>query len=195
MPAKRKSRKGIPKGDKRERTRARLLEAALEVIRQKGLFRTTFEDVAAKAGLSRGAIYGNFRNKDELFVALVEARWRPVAPLKHGTTLKEHLRLVGETVVAAVPARRAQALGALSLQIYALSHEEVRSKIVELNADFYRRGAERLKQVLPPQDLPMPPDQFVCVLHALSDGLLSLRLLQPELITDEVIVKAFEALA
>jgi AcrR family transcriptional regulator len=195
MPAKRKSRKGIPKGNKRERTRARLLEAALEVIRQKGLFRTTLDDVAAKAGLSRGAIYGNFRDKDELFVALVEARWRPVTPLKHGTTLKEHLRLVGETVVAAVPARRAQALGALSLQIYALGHEEVRSKIVELNADFYRRGAERLEQLLTPEDLPMPPDQLVRVLHALSDGLLSLRLLQPELITDELIVAAFDALA
>ncbi len=195
MPSKRKSQKGIPKGNKRERTRARLLEAALDVIRQKGLFRTTLEDVALKAGMSRGAIYGNFRDKDELFVALVEARWRPVAPLKHGATLREHLRLVGETVVAAIPARRAQALGALSLQIHALGHEEVRSKIVELNADFYRRSADRLKQLLPPQELPIPPDQFVRVLHALSDGLLLLRLLQPELITDEVIVTAFEALA
>jgi hypothetical protein len=41
----------------------------------------------------------------------------------------------------------------------------------------------------------MPPDQLVRVLHALSDGLLSLRLLQPELITDELIVAAFDALA
>jgi hypothetical protein len=41
----------------------------------------------------------------------------------------------------------------------------------------------------------MPADQFVRVLHALTDGLLYLRFLTPELITDEVIRSAFVALA
>jgi len=145
--------------------------------------------------MTRGAIYGNFRNKDELFLAVVETRWRPIVPIRHGATLKEHLRIVGEAVVAAIPARRAQALGALSLQIYALTHEEMRSRIAQLNAEAYRRTGDRFGQLFPAEDLPMPPDQFVRVLHALSDGLLFLRFLQPDLITDEVIIAAFEALA
>ena len=184
-----------PKGNKRNRTRARLLDAAVEVIREKGVYGTTLEEVARRAGMTRGAIYGNFKGKDELFLAVVETRWRPIIPIRQGATLKEHLRIVGETVVAAIPARRAQALGALSFQIYALTHEEMRSRIAQLNAEIYRRGADRFRQLFPAADLPMPPDQFVRVLHALSDGLLFLRFLQPELITDDVIIAAFEMLA
>jgi AcrR family transcriptional regulator len=184
-----------PTGNKRARTRARLLDAAAEVIREKGFYGTTLEEVAQRAGMTRGAIYGNFNDKDELFLAVVETRFRPITPIRQGATLKEHLRIVGEAVVAAIPARRAQALGALSFQIYALTHEALRSRIAQVNAEIYRRGAERLQQLFPTGDLPMPPDQFVRVLHALSDGLLFLRFMQPELMTDEVIIAAFEALA
>ena len=183
------------KGHKRERTRARLLDAAVEIIREKGFYRTTLEEVARRAGMTRGAIYGNFKDKDELFLAVVETRWRPIVPIRQGATLKEHLRIVGEAVVAAIPARRAQALGALSFQIYALTHDEMRSRIAQLNAEIYRRGGDRLQQLFPTENLPMPADQFVRVLHALSDGLLFLRFVQPELITDEVIIAAFDALA
>jgi TetR/AcrR family acrAB operon transcriptional repressor len=69
-----------PKGDKRGRTRAALLAAARDVIREKGYGRTTLEDVAARAGMTTGAIYGNFRNRAELFIALAEAYWPPVRP-------------------------------------------------------------------------------------------------------------------
>src|SRR4051812_8217985 len=94
------------KGKKRERTRARLLDAAVEVIRERGFYRTTLEEVARRAGMTRGAIYGNFNDKDELLLAVVETRFRPITPIRQGATLKEHLRIVGEAVVAAIPARR-----------------------------------------------------------------------------------------
>jgi AcrR family transcriptional regulator len=188
------SRKGRPKGDKRQRTRARLLEAASQVLRQKGFYRTTLEDVARQAGMTRGAIYGNFRSREDLFLSVLDTRWRPIVPLKDCSTLREHLRAVGEAVVAAIPARRAQALGALSLQIYALTHEITRARVAELNADVYRRAGQRLAEQLPASELPLPAEQFVFVLHALTDGLLSLRLVQPELIPDELIVRAFEVM-
>jgi len=41
----------------------------------------------------------------------------------------------------------------------------------------------------------MPPEQLVRVLHALTDGLTYLRFLTPELITDDVVIAAFDALA
>ena len=63
------SRRG-PKGDKRDRTRATLLEAARAIVREKGYARTTLEAVARRAGMTTGAIYGNFKNRDELFIAL-----------------------------------------------------------------------------------------------------------------------------
>jgi AcrR family transcriptional regulator len=190
-----KSRKGRPKGDKRQRTRARLFEAANLVIRQKGFYRTTLEDVARQAGMTRGAIYGNFRSREDLFLSVLDTRWRPIVPLNECATLREHLRAVGEAVVAAVPARRAQALGAFSLQIYALTHEATRARVADLNAEVYRRAGQRLAGQLPASELPMPAEQFVLVLHALTDGLLSLRLVQPELLSDDLIVRAFEVMA
>lgn len=103
--------------------------------------------------------------------------------------------MVGEAVVAAIPARRAQALGALSFQIYALTHEEMRSRVAAKNAELYRRAAERLQQQYPTEDFPMPVEQFVRALHALTDGLVFLRFIQPDLMTDDMIVAAFESLA
>ena len=76
----RPSRRSGPKGDKRERTRAKLLEAARELIREKGFERTTLREVAQRAGMTSGAIYGNFRDRDQLFVALGDAYWPPLVP-------------------------------------------------------------------------------------------------------------------
>jgi hypothetical protein len=50
-------------------------------------------------------------------------------------------------------------------------------------------------QAFQSDELPMAPELLVRVLHALTDGLTFLRFLTPELITDKVVVAAFEALA
>jgi AcrR family transcriptional regulator len=190
------SSRRVPKGDKRERTRAKLIEVAAQVIGEKGYERLTLEEVARRAGMTRGAIYGNFKNREELILAVVSTRWQPIAPAwRPGASLKEQLRLLGEAVVASVPARRAQAVGAFSFHQYALTHEELRARLVETNVEIYRWAEHSLLQAVPESALPMPADHFVKVLHALTDGLLYLRFLTPELITDEVISAAFEALA
>jgi AcrR family transcriptional regulator len=156
----------------------------------------TLAEVAARAGMTRGAIYGNFKNKEELILAVVEARWKLIAPpLKPGATLKEQMRICGEAVVAAAPGRQAQAVQAVAFQLYALTHEEMRSRLLQQNLEIYRHIERGLLEFIPASELPMPPEQFVRVLHALSDGLLFLRFLTPELITDDVIIAAFEALA
>jgi AcrR family transcriptional regulator len=180
---------------KRATTRARLVEAAVDVIREKGFYATTLDAVARRAGMTRGAIYGNFKDKDELFLAVIETRWRPIFPQKTGVTLKEHMRLVAEAVIGAIPARRAQAVGAFSFQLYALTHDDTRARIAQLNADWYRQAGERLEQLVGSGELPMAGGELARVIHALTDGLLLLRCLQPDLITDHLIVKAFEALA
>ena len=41
----------------------------------------------------------------------------------------------------------------------------------------------------------MPPEQLVCVIHALIEGLVLQRILTPELFPDEVFFAAFGALA
>jgi AcrR family transcriptional regulator len=185
-----------PKGDKRERTRAQLVEAAARVIGEKGWDRTALEEVARRAGMTRGAIYGNFANREELFLAVVEARWKPIAPhYTPGTSFREYMHALGKAVAAAGPERRAQALGALSFMLYALTHDEMRTRVTKLNTDLYQRMAAGVAKAFPRRELPMAPEQLIPVLHALSDGLTFLRFLTPELITEKVIVAAFDALA
>jgi AcrR family transcriptional regulator len=190
------TRAGRPKGDKRKRTRDALIQAAAEVIGEKGWDRTSLEEVASRAGMTRGAIYGNFKHREDLYLAVVRTRWKPVIPpLAPGTPFAEYMHALGRAVAAAAPERRAQAVGALSFMLYAITHEEMRARVQQMNAEIYRAGTERMEQAFQQEELPMAPELLVRVLHALSDGLTFLRFLTPELITDKVVIAAFEALA
>jgi TetR/AcrR family acrAB operon transcriptional repressor len=53
------------------RTREQLLRAALTVFRTQGYATTTLDDIAAAAGVTRGAIYWHFGGKAELYNVLV----------------------------------------------------------------------------------------------------------------------------
>ncbi len=55
-----------------ERTRQKILAAARRVFARQGVTRTTLEEIAAAAGVTRGAIYWHFANKTALFFAMRE---------------------------------------------------------------------------------------------------------------------------
>lgn len=54
-----------------EQTRIDLLSAALDLFCEKGYSRTTFDDIAKKINLTKGAVYWHFRNKADLLTALI----------------------------------------------------------------------------------------------------------------------------
>src|ERR1700683_1178154 len=98
-----------PKGGKRARTRSKLMEAAEAVIGEKGYDRASLDEIATRAGMTRGAVYGNFKGKEELFLALVGNQWKPIVPsLKPGVSLKEQMRILGRTVAAEARVRHPQ---------------------------------------------------------------------------------------
>ena len=53
-------------------TRALILDAAERVFHLRGVSRTSLQEIAKDAGLTRGAIYWHFENKGELFHAMME---------------------------------------------------------------------------------------------------------------------------
>lgn len=55
-----------------ERTRRRIIAAARQVFARQGVRRTTLEEVARAAGVTRGAIYWHFSGKTDLFYAMRE---------------------------------------------------------------------------------------------------------------------------
>src|SRR5690348_15316039 len=94
------SPRGQPKGDKRDRTRAKLLEAARSLIREKGHEHATLEAIAERAGMTTGAIYGNFKNRDELLISLGQTYWPPIKPIvRPGATFPEIMRAMADATL------------------------------------------------------------------------------------------------
>ena len=58
--------------ERAELTRETILDAATEVFFRRGVARASLEDVAQKAGVTRGAVYWHFRDKLDLFAAIEE---------------------------------------------------------------------------------------------------------------------------
>jgi AcrR family transcriptional regulator len=85
---------------KSEETRKRILEAALELFREKGFEQTTMRDIAERASMALGAAYYYFDSKEKLVFAYYQASLeemqeyiaRPVIQEVPG--LKERLQLV-----------------------------------------------------------------------------------------------------
>ncbi|KIX12408.1 TetR family transcriptional regulator [Dethiosulfatarculus sandiegensis] len=55
-----------------EKTKKLLIDAAFTVFTQKGFARTTLNEIASEAGVTRGAIYWHFKDKAEIFWAVSE---------------------------------------------------------------------------------------------------------------------------
>ncbi len=68
-------RQRISRKESQLQTRERLLDAALEVFSRRGYSAASVDEIAAEAGYSKGAVYSNFSNKEELFLALIDRRF------------------------------------------------------------------------------------------------------------------------
>ena len=53
-----------PATTRRQATRERLLDAAFEVFAEQGVHASTVEQIAERAGFTRGAFYSNFTTKE-----------------------------------------------------------------------------------------------------------------------------------
>jgi AcrR family transcriptional regulator len=70
----RMKRKRRTQGERREETREQVLAAAASMFARHGFHATSLEAIAEEAGFSRGAVYYNFADKEELFLELLDRR-------------------------------------------------------------------------------------------------------------------------
>ncbi|XRQ05987.1 TetR/AcrR family transcriptional regulator [Actinomadura welshii] len=61
-----------PRRGRREQTRSALLTAAERLWAEHGIHGASLDDIAAAAGLTKGAVYSNFAGKTDLLLALME---------------------------------------------------------------------------------------------------------------------------
>ena len=181
---------------KRERTQARLLDAALELTREKGFEGATLQEIAARAGVTTGAIYGNFGSREGLFTALAERQWTAVRPkVRAGASFAETMDALAEAVIEALAERRPGAANALKFRAYALEHEPVRARFRDRMAEGYAAGTAWMASAFRPEELPMPPPVLARVINAMIEGLIVQGFMTPELTGDEEIRAAFRVLA
>src|SRR5438270_1201693 len=83
-------------------TRAQILDAAERVFHDKGVAHASLEDIAAAAQVTRGAIYWHFRDKAELFDAMMQRVVLPVEAISEGADCCEQadpLELLRRTAI------------------------------------------------------------------------------------------------
>jgi AcrR family transcriptional regulator len=186
--------------ERRAHTRERLIAGAREAIAEKGFHRTTLDEIAARAGLTKGAIYDNFESKEQLFLAVV-ARWaaerheRFAWPKGHAGSLRQRLRLLAQAVIADAPEAQAEAPMRAEFLLYTLTHEEMRTRVAEAGIARHALLREQVLQFVKEEELPLPLDRFVVMLDALVPGLIFVRSQAPKLVPDEAILEIFESLA
>lgn len=81
---------------KGEVTRLAVEDAAIELFMEQGYHATSMRQIADKAGLALGGIYNHFKNKDEIFEAIVVDKhpYKKILPLiqeAEGETMEEFL--------------------------------------------------------------------------------------------------------
>jgi AcrR family transcriptional regulator len=197
---KRKQKVQVPLAGRRDLTRARLIRAARDVIAEKGFHRVSLDEIAARAGLTKGAVYDNFKSKDELFLAVVavwatERLQRFAWPVGREGSLQERMRRLADAVIADAAQSQSEAPMRAEFLLYTLTHEEVRRHIAKAATQRFAYMRERVLQFVAENELAVPLDTFIVMFEALVPGLMFIRSQGPELVGDETIIAIFESFA
>ena len=155
MPAvARRSRKARPRWQRRKAARpAEIVTAALEVFVERGFAAARLEEVARRAGVTKGTVYLYFKNKEALFKAVVRetivpviAKGEAMAQAFTGSArelverlVREYWRLVGETELAGIP-KLMMAEAATFPQLTRFYYDEVVTRGHRLMAGVIERG-------------------------------------------------------
>ena len=174
-----------------QETRNRLLDTAEHVFNERGVSRTSLAEIAEAAGLTRGAIYWHFKNKLDLFNAMMERVTLPMEQLTEefaDSSLTDPVTFIREHSVAIL--KRIDKNPQIQRVFDIMSHKceyvddmaplkdrhlEGRSECVEHIEEGFRNAIR--KGLLPKT---ANAHHSAIGLHALIDGLIMNWLLNPE---------------
>ena len=182
---------------RRQQTRDYLLTAAAQVFADRGFHGATLDEVASVAGFTKGAVYSNFKNKDDLFIALLEDRYSSGSDSLRAFLADTQLPHVGADFVGLITDElddtTSEFWGPLYLEfvVYAMRNPSAREKLAELErrdvasvAAIIR--AERAKHRLPDQH---PAEHAARFVVALMRGVSTMRLIEGDAV-DQPLVAA-----
>jgi len=179
---------GRPRAGERipEGSRTRVLDAAAEVFAERGYERATVDEIATRAGLSKGTVYWNFASKEELFLALLDERIdRPVRAVMDisGSAPREQPTAGAVDAAMGQLVRERPQFVQLLLEYWAAAvrDPELRRRYVERQQGLREALAEVIRTRQPP-DIPfaIPPEHLATAFVALGLGLALELLVDPD---------------
>ncbi|GAA4876527.1 TetR/AcrR family transcriptional regulator [Kitasatospora terrestris] len=179
----------MPKGEtrRRPRTRAALLDAALETFAELGFRAATIEQICERAGYTRGAFYSNFSSKEELFLALFDQHSeRIVARIRERIDAVADGALtldgVAEALAEVEPAERAWYLVTMEFTLHAIRDPQAAWVLARHDARLRAEIARGLTEYLARagRTLTADPDEVARLLIALREGALAQAYVEPE---------------
>ena len=126
----------------RQTPRDRILDAALRVFRRHGFRRSSIEQAAEEAGLTRQALYHHFRSKEALFHGAIERLYQQAlaAEIAAAKAAEEADADLADVIVAEIGAR----LGVLFAELKGSPHlEELFSEHLVQARDVYQAYSTR----------------------------------------------------
>ena len=179
-------------------TRQHLIKSARATFAQDGFENARIEDIAAKAGKTRGAFYANFKDKEDVFFAIFEEELdhdiqaiRPI--LQRVSTLQDRMHALARYLCTLGKDRQRTLLN-LEFKLYAIRHPARRKRL----ADLY--SLMRLRCSLPEIDELLPEYQQKTkqrrteslAVGAVVDGLAINQLFDPGCMKDRDITRYLE---
>jgi len=178
----------LSRAERREQTRQELLTAAEACFVTRGFHATSVDQVAERAGYTKGAVYSNFAAKEDLFFAVYQRR------VEHALTEgAPGLRQAGpeqalDWLATSMIERRGRDDGWLAVFFefwaHVLRHPELRDRFAAIHARFLEPLAGAVRQLAEERGLALPTDvtasQVVLAWNAMQVGLGLERLTQPQ---------------
>jgi len=183
-------------------TRQRLVEAAVEVFAERGYHAATLSEIAARAGLTTGAVYSTFGSKKALLVAACSQETSEDGEVERALADAGSLRQALEMLVLdrARTGLSPAALRLLKLQVEVLKlglREPELLSAMSANGrqqlDALGRGIEAAAR----RDglrLPVPGADLAILLSALLNGLGLIQLVDASLVPERLFVRGLHAL-
>ncbi|HEY3948156.1 TetR/AcrR family transcriptional regulator [Phenylobacterium sp.] len=178
---------------KRQRTRAALVEATAALVAERGLGAVSLDDIAARAGVTKGAIYSNFRTKAELLWEAVDRRRLhldvAITPGDARTTARD----VARALMAQFPQAEAEAAFYAELQAYIRTDPEMRAQQAAQQKAQFDEIARRIEAGFG-AEMAVPSRVLGLAVQALLLGFTMQWERTPDEVTQEVVAAAFETL-
>ena len=178
----------LSRAERREQTRQQLLTAAEACFVSRGFHATSVDQVAERAGYTKGAVYSNFAAKEDLFFAVYERRVEHVL-----TEVVPGLRQAGpeqalDWLATTTIDRRDRDEGWLAVFFefwaHVLRHPELRERFAAIHARFLEPLADAVRQLAEDRGLALPSDltasQVGLAWNAMELGLGLEHLTQPQ---------------